>query len=90
MGWHDRLVQDGGNSDQLLKDVHHNATVPNHIHNTVENEPSRGTDLTGCRANAEEEALEVGFGSVMRTTSEDRRRHCEKIRRLQQLLLLPG
>ena len=29
------------------------------------------------------------YGNVMRTTSEDRWRHCEKIRRLEQLLMLP-
>ena len=52
-------------------------------------EPCRGTDLTGCSANTEGEGLAMRYGSVMRTTSEDRWRHCEKIRRLEQLLMLP-
>ena len=52
-------------------------------------EPCRGTDLTGCSANTEGEGLAMRYGNVMRTTSEDRWRHCEKIRRLEELLMLP-
>ena len=81
-----RRAQDGKNSGQLLTHIHCAAKNLNWIHNTV-NEPSRCFDLTGCRAQTEREALKMG--GVMRTNSKGRRRDCEKVRRLQQLLLLP-